>query len=225
MSADSSAASAGSVSLIESATCLARNSLPRDSDEDAATATASAPHSAFGSRCVIRVEHRTSSRRRWGWRPKQTPMIGARMAGPLPADQTPLDFGEKRTRAAAFQGCLADAKRQPEQPPAQPLGQTEKKASGFAARIEQGLPGHAGVFGVIGKHAAPEQEMVALEVRIQQKYATRDSPSRGRPKPRVGHARQATGDRHLARGHGLQFLFNPKRETPKTGRRIPRSRW
>ena len=62
-------------------------------------ATARAPSSAWGSVCVIRVEMRIKALRRASvlcWAQKR-PMTDARMAGPLPAENTPERSGEMPT--------------------------------------------------------------------------------------------------------------------------------
>jgi len=66
---------------------------------DAASAAASAPYSAFGSVWVSRVEARTRSSRRCASWPKQTPRSGLRIAGPLPAENTPLRVGAQPSQS------------------------------------------------------------------------------------------------------------------------------
>ena len=72
----------------------------------AANATAQAPHSALGSVWVIRVVALTSDRSSFR-SSTAAPRTALRIAGPLPAENTPLFFGEKPHQSLTIARAVA----------------------------------------------------------------------------------------------------------------------
>lgn len=81
--------------------------LDADADNWAASPMHMAACSAFGSVCVIRVERRMNSRSNSGRSPYATPMTGARMHGPLPAENTPLRVGDQPSQRRRHANSVA----------------------------------------------------------------------------------------------------------------------
>ena len=133
------------------------------------------------------------------------------MAGPLPAEKMPLRRGGKPSHSFIDASRVArPARRQAEQPPAQPPRQAADEAAHVAAGDQQRLTDHAGVFGVVGGHAATEEKMVAVPAREQLPLPSRRQVLGAQPQRIADGGPQQTPDNSFLGQHRSARLADAK---------------
>ncbi len=113
---------------------------------------------------------------------EHTPRSGERIAGPFPAETRRCVPATSRATISLHADCRAGQfQREARRPTSEAVSQDRARTVPDRRRRRAALRRETGVFGVIGKHAVPKEELIAVDVRKQRIARRGERFSHGKP--------------------------------------------